>query len=115
LVKWGLCDERGIPVRKRGSKGRSELHVEEGDAKGKWKGKGKEMQRSDISGDREVLGDGLPATEDTSMRFKRKGKGTVRAWKRRLESEGGDDDGANVLSKGEGQGEDRRLRLRPRK
>jgi hypothetical protein len=114
LVKWGLCDERGLPVRKGGSKGRSELQVEE-DAKGKWKEKGKEMHRSDISGDREVLGDGVPAMEDTSMGFKRKGKGRVRAWKRRLESEGGDGNGANMPRNGEVHGEDRRLRLRPRK
>jgi hypothetical protein len=115
LVKWGLCDESGVPVRKGGSKGRSELQVDEGDAKGKWKGKEKEMQTSDISGDGEVLGEILPATDDTSMGLKRKGKGRVRAWKRRLESEGGGGDGANMPSKGGSQGEDRRLRLRPRK
>jgi hypothetical protein len=86
LVKWGLCDESGVPVKKK--RGKEERHVEgelvsesekgRGKPKGKGKGKGKDKSMEGDSGKQDDWDEGaeepsvwegsFPGPETRSMR-----------------------------------------------
>jgi hypothetical protein len=123
LVKWGLCDESGVPVKKkRGMGGRhvegefvSESEKGRSKPKDKDKGKDKSIEKDsstqnywdEVAEEPSFWEGSFPGPETTSM--KERGRVAKRSF------EGCGDNGDNEPVKGADHGEDRRARLRPRR
>jgi hypothetical protein len=132
LVKWGLCDEMGVPVQRKGSaehkEGKSGMFVmtEEEDGKGKEVEKGRrKVGEGEDPGQEDTTMKVVPATDntDTIAKAKRNKKGAPRSGKRALHCEVAEEKPAKSIyldpnrtpSKAASLGGNGRATLRPRK